>query len=204
MLAIYLTHPQVQIDPSRPIPQWGLNETGRARLAALASRPWLARITRVLSSAEAKATETAALLRPDLPAELHADLGENDRSATGFLPEPAFEAAADTFFAQPDASFRGWETARAAQHRILTAVRRCLANHLANRPVLFVGHGAVGSLLRQALTQEPISRSGDQPAGGGNIFAFRLADQAVLGWLDTDGGLAMARMTEIPAMRGSI
>ena len=27
----YLTHPQVQIDPDVPVPQWGLSPVGRAR-----------------------------------------------------------------------------------------------------------------------------------------------------------------------------
>ena len=179
MQALYLTHPQVDIDPTRPVPDWGLNATGRARLAAIATRPWVARITRICSSPEAKSLQTAALLRPDLPAETHADLGENDRSATGFLPPPAFEAAADAFFANPETSFRGWETARAAQTRILAAVRRCLAGQ--SGAVLFVGHGAVGTLLMQALTGQPISRRGDQPAGGGNVFAFG-PDRASPGW----------------------
>lgn len=179
MQALYLSHPQVEIDPARPVTDWGLNDQGRARLAAVTARPWVARFAKVYSSPEAKALQTAALLRPDLPADIHADLGENDRSATGYLPPPAFEAAADAFFAHPDVSHHGWETARAAQTRIVAAVRRCLSGH--NAPVLFVGHGAVGTLLRQALTGEPISRRGDQPAGGGNLFAFG-PDRASPGW----------------------
>lgn len=183
MIALYLTHPQVVIDPTRPVPRWRLNDVGRARLTALAGRPWLRRISRVVTSTETKATETAALLCPDLPTEPQADLAENDSTATGFLRDPAFEAAPDAFFARPDDSFQGWETARAAQRRILNAVWRCLTGHTPDRPVLFVGHGAVGTLLRQALGGEPISRRGDQPVGGGNIFAFRLADTAgPVGW----------------------
>jgi broad specificity phosphatase PhoE len=150
-------------------------------VAVTATRPWVARVTRILTSTEAKATETAALLRPGLLAEAHEDLGENDRSATGYLPPAAFEAAADAFFARPYESFRGWETARAAQTRIMAAVRHCLTGHDPNSPVLFVGHGAVGTLLHQALNGRPISRTGDQPAGGGNLFAFRLTDLALLG-----------------------
>jgi len=180
MQALYLTHPQVQIDPTRRVPDWGLSNLGRARLADLTDRPWVARITRVFTSTEVKALETAALLRPDLPAEPHADLGENDRSATGYLPGPAFEAAADAFFAHPDTSFRGWETARAAQTRIVAAVRCCLAGQTG--VVLFVGHGAVGTLLRQALTGAPISRRGDQPAGGGNLFSVQPFDPVRGGW----------------------
>lgn len=179
MLALYLTHQQVTVDPCCPVPDWGLSDIGRARVAVVAPRPWVARITCVFTSTEAKSRETAALLRPDLPAQGHADLGENDRSATGYLTPPAFEAAADAFFAHPDSSFCGWETARTAQTRIVAAVRRCLVGR--DGPALFVGHGAVGSVLRQALTGAPISRRGDQPAGGGNLFAIRLADLAASG-----------------------
>ncbi|MCS3495855.1 hypothetical protein M2189_005186 [Bradyrhizobium japonicum] len=33
----YLTHPQVQIDPTVPVPQWGLSPLGRTRTEALAN-----------------------------------------------------------------------------------------------------------------------------------------------------------------------
>lgn len=46
-----------------------------------------------------------------LPLGIDPLLGENDRSATGYLPHEEFEAAANAFFEQPDASFCGWETA---------------------------------------------------------------------------------------------
>ena len=51
--------------------------------------------------------------------EVRARMGENDRSATGFLPGPDFEAMADRFFAQPDQSAEGWERAVDAQARIM-------------------------------------------------------------------------------------
>ena len=44
----------------------------------------------------------AAALR--LTPIIRADLGENDRSATGYLPKAEFEAMADAFFARPDES----------------------------------------------------------------------------------------------------
>ena len=42
-------------------------------------------------------------------------LHENDRSATGYLPPNQFEAMADRFFAEPQASVLGWERAVDAQ-----------------------------------------------------------------------------------------
>ena len=176
----YLTHPQVLIDPAKPIPDWSLNAIGVARVAALAADPGaLAQTRRVISSNEAKALETARPLAKALGAalEIRAAMHENDRSATGFLPPAEFEAVADQFFAHPAESVRGWETAQNAQTRILREVEACLAEPGAG-DVLFVGHGGVGTLLFCALSGLPISRVHDHgPGGGGCWFAFDLLDR---------------------------
>ncbi|OLP59163.1 histidine phosphatase family protein [Xaviernesmea oryzae] len=183
MLAIYLTHPQVEIDPAIPVPLWGLSQAGRARCLAAAERaPWVRQLKRIVSSAETKAIETAAMLAEaaGIKPETVEAMGENDRSATGFLTPDLFEVAADQFFAAPQESYRGWERAVDAQARIVRAVEAALADHDVDRPLLFVGHGAVGTLLKCHLLNVPITRSQDQPCGGGNLFAFRLADRKVL------------------------
>ncbi len=173
-LVRYLTHPQVQVDPLVDVPDWGLNEQGRARVAALVGCAALSQTTRVVSSTERKALDTARPIAAALgcSVEMHADMGENDRSATGFLPGPEFEAVADTFFANPDQSVRGWETAQDAQTRIVRAVEAALSGPQTG-DILLVGHGAVGTLLWCHLMELPISRAHDQgPGGGGNWFAF--------------------------------
>lgn len=167
---VYLTHPEVVIDPNVPTPDWGLSPTGAARVEALAARlpdPPM----HVVSSAERKALETAWPLAARLgtPVEIRPAMHENDRSATGFLPGPEFEAVADAFFAAPETSVRGWETAAAAQSRVLSEVDAVLAK--TRGPVLFTGHGAVGTLLYCALAGIPIDRRWDQ-SGGGHWFAF--------------------------------
>src|SRR5215472_18838038 len=99
----FIAHPEVAIDPAVPVLDWPLSERGRQRLAVLLTRPWVARVGAVFSSTERKATEVAALLadtRGIAPVMLAA-LGENDRSATGYLPPADFETTADAFFAQP-------------------------------------------------------------------------------------------------------
>jgi broad specificity phosphatase PhoE len=108
---------------------------------------------------------------------------ENDRSSTGFLPPDEFEAVADQFFADPDASVRGWETAAAAQSRIVKEIGICLRAHM-HGDVLFVGHGAVGTLLFCHLSGLTIDRKFDQgPGGGGCFFEFRsLQDRPISGW----------------------
>ncbi|PRD44492.1 histidine phosphatase family protein [Phyllobacterium phragmitis] len=178
----YITHPQIVMDPAIPVPQWGLSQTGRARLEAICDRPWVLSLTRIFSSDEKKALETAEILArgSGCPIEIDAMMGENDRASTGFLPPPEFEKAADRFFAEPELSFNGWERAVDAQARIVQAVETAIDHSSGNEPVAFVGHGGVGTLLKHHLGRTPISRIRDQPPGGGNIFAFRLSDRALL------------------------
>jgi broad specificity phosphatase PhoE len=181
MFGIYVTHPQVRIDPDVPVPRWGLSELGAARSAMAAQCGWARQLTRILSSDETKALETAAILaRPaGIDIEVLDHAGENDRSATGFLLPDEFEKAADWFFANPEQSFYGWERAVDAQARIVSAVFSVLDGHDPSRPIAFVGHGGVGTLLKCHLAGLPIARSHDQPGGGGNLFAFALADRSL-------------------------
>ncbi|OSQ47576.1 histidine phosphatase family protein [Marivita geojedonensis] len=164
---IFITHPEVVVDPKREVTDWSLSETGRARVARFAASALLVNVTRVWSSAERKAQETADILSAyhGLTVRIEPDLGENDRSATGFLPPQDFEAAADAFFAAPDQSHLGWETARDAQTRITSAVRRICADHV-DGDLALVSHGAVGTLLLCALSGLPIDRAHDQPHQG--------------------------------------
>ncbi|WP_441237930.1 histidine phosphatase family protein [Bradyrhizobium sp. 930_D9_N1_4] len=177
----YLTHPQVQIDPDVPVPQWGLSPVGRARTEALANASWLAGTTQIISSGERKAIETAEIIAAKLGImiEIREAMHENDRSATGFLKPAEFEQVADQFFAEPHLSVRGWERAIDAQARIVHEAEAVLAR---NRPgdVLFVGHGAVGTLLFCHFAGHSIGRAHDQPAGGGCCFAFAKEGRRVL------------------------
>jgi len=181
---IYLTHPEVAIDPAVPVPEWRLSGRGRARTERLAASPRLASVTHIFASAETKAREAAAIIAAarGLEVRLRTAMGEIDRSATGFLTPPAFERAADAFFAAPADSHRGWERAVDAQARILAATDAALAEADGEGAghVLLVGHGAVGTLLMCALAGLPIARRHDQPAGGGNIFSYDRAGRRLL------------------------
>jgi broad specificity phosphatase PhoE len=175
---IFVTHAQVEINPLRPVPDWPLNPLGRSRHETLSSSPVLAGVTSVYCSDERKARDGAAIHAAHLGLEpkVVSSLGENDRSATGYLPPAEFEAMADAFFANPDERVRGWESARAAQARIVAAVRTVVELDAATGDILIVSHGAVGTLLRCACLGRPISRSEDQPAGGGSYFVIQLPD----------------------------
>lgn len=170
MVSSFLTHAEVVVEPSRPITSWGLSDVGRSRAARAVDAVPLAGVRRIVSSAEQKAVETAAVLGAALGIVPAADaaLGEIDRSATGYLPFDEFEAVVDAFFAAPGESVRGWERAVDAQTRIGTAVRRITAE---GDDVVIVSHGAVGALLLADLRGVPVSRALDQP-GMGSVFSF--------------------------------
>ena len=169
----YLTHPQVLIEPDTPVTEWSLSVEGKRRIDALSKSGALIGTTLIVSSAETKAIETAKPIAKTLGCQLEVreKMHENDRSATGFLQPVEFEKVADQFFAHPEKSVRGWETAQAAQNRIVAEVRECLSHHTSG-DVLFVGHGGVGTLLFCHLSGYPISRDYDQTPGGGCFFEF--------------------------------
>lgn len=175
---VFVTHAQVEIDPDRPVPDWPLNALGRSRHEAFSHHPVLRGVSAIYCSDERKARDGAEIhaARQGLSSRIVTALGENDRSATGYLPSPEFEAMANAFFANPDEQVRGWESARAAQARIVAAVRTVAELDTSAGDILIVSHGAVGTLLRCACLGRSISRSEDQPAGGGCYFVVHLPD----------------------------
>jgi broad specificity phosphatase PhoE len=186
----FITHPDVRIDPQTPVPDWALSERGMARMHAALAQPWVAQLSAVYSSAERKAREAAGVLSERLGWQLRIDpdLGEVNRSSTGYLPHAEHEATADAMFAQPDVSARGWETARHAQARILEAVHAIVLADRTGGAIALVSHGAVGALLMCHLSRVPIDRKYDQPgSGGGNYFVFSYPPGAVKqGWRPID------------------
>jgi broad specificity phosphatase PhoE len=184
--ALYVTHPQVVQDPHVPVPRWGLSAQGRGRAERFANHRLVRAARRIVSSTETKALELAQALAgvSGAPIEAGENFGENDRSSTGFVPPGRFEQLADAFFAHPDVSAEGWERAVDAQARIVGAFEAALAGHDAAVPLIFTGHGAVGTLLKCHLGGRRIARREDQrqigDPGGGNVFVVRLRDRALL------------------------
>jgi broad specificity phosphatase PhoE len=195
----FITHPDVVIEPAIPVPDWPLNERGRCRMQALASRTWISGVRSIFASSERKARDAAQILADGLGLagyRIVDGLGENDRSATGFLDKAEFEATADAFFATPQTSVRGWEPAAAAQTRIVGAVHQLLGE-VSDSDIAIIGHGGTGTLLYCHLAGLPISRRFDQPASnGGNWFSFdRLSCRKLLqvGWQSIDEAVSDRR-----------
>ena len=183
MTLYFISHPNVVVSRDVPVPRWPLSDLGRQRMRAGLRQPWVKDIAAIYCSTEQKAIDAAEILASHLSLPFHQmqELGENDRSATGFLPPDEFERVADQFFASPEKSVRGWERAIDAQSRIVEAVSRIRAANGAS--VAIVSHGAVGTLLYCHLAGEPIARRWDQPPnGGGNYYSFTLSPKVVHSW----------------------
>lgn len=192
MKIVYIiTHPDVMVDPDVPVPRWPLSERGVERMRALLHQPWIADVTAIYCSTEQKAIDGAEVLAQHLSLPVHqvAELGENDRSATGFLPPDEFQATADQFFAHPNTSIRGWETAAAAQQRIVRAVNGVIGQEPLSGAIAIVSHGGVSTLLLCHLANYEIARTYDQPgSSGGNYYAFEAESRRLLhGWKPIDG-----------------
>ena len=181
MAVLFITHPDVAIEPQVPAPRWRLSDRGVARMRAFVASPAVEQVGEVWASRETKAIEAAGLLaaRFGLAVNVHPGLGENDRTATGFLPPEEFETVATAFFARPTESIRGWETAAAAQARIVGTVQSILDARTGAGDLAIVAHGGVGTLLLCALLGRAISRDHDQPFQG-HYWSFDPQSRRVL------------------------
>ena len=191
-MVYFITHPEVAIDPAVPVPRWPLSERGLARMHLLLRQPWVPQITAIYCSTEQKAIDGAALLAAHraLPVSQVEALGENDRSATGYLPTLEFERMVDQFFSRPTLSIRSWEPAAVAQQRIAHAVTTIIARDAASGSIAIVAHGGVGTWLLCALAGYPIDRRYEQPgACGSHYFAFNAKSWVLRhGWRPIDVG----------------
>lgn len=59
---VYVSHPELVIDPTVPVPRWHLSENGIRRMRLFAGDPAVAGVTSIWASTEAKAIEAAGIL----------------------------------------------------------------------------------------------------------------------------------------------
>jgi broad specificity phosphatase PhoE len=179
----FITHPDVVVDPAVPVPRWPLSERGKDRMRQMLAHPWVSSIGSVYCSTEQKAIDGAAILAAHLSLDyvIVEALGENDRSSTGYLLRDEFMATAALFFARPDESVRGWETARDAQRRIVDAVDTIVENDDSAGNVAIVSHGGVATLYLCHLKGRPISQDEGQPGtNGGYYYRFEARSKSLL------------------------
>jgi broad specificity phosphatase PhoE len=190
---IFITHPEVVIDPLQPIPQWPLSEIGRARMTRFAHMLAGRNVTAVHASAERKAMDGAEIVANafGLSYATAEELGENGRESTGYIAPPEFWEVVAEFFAHPTRSVRGWERAIDAQARIVKAVSAVAANERSTGEIVIVSHGGVGALLTAHLQKVEIGRESRPSHPGGGCFL--IVDRASLAithdWRAIEDGL---------------
>jgi broad specificity phosphatase PhoE len=169
---IFMTHPEVRIDPDQPVPEWPLNAIGRGRMEHFAGLLTDRNVSAVYASAERKAMDGAAIVaeRLGLPFRTEESLGENDRSSTGYIAPPEFWEVVRAFFGRPHESIRGWERAIDAQTRIVTTVSRIARADETSGDIVIVSHGGVGCLLTAHLQKVEIGQESRPSHPGGGCF----------------------------------
>jgi broad specificity phosphatase PhoE len=191
---IFITHPEVRIDPTQPVPEWPLNAVGRRRMEHFAALLAHRKIAAVHASTERKAMDGAAIVaeRLGLPYRTDANLSENDRSSTGFIAPPEFWEVVRAFFGRPHESIRGWERAVDAQTRIVTTVSRIAREDGTSGDIVIVSHGAVGCLLTAHLQNVEIGQESrpQHPGGGCFIVVDRDTFTLTQGWCAIEDGFA--------------
>ncbi|RYH05711.1 MAG: histidine phosphatase family protein [Alphaproteobacteria bacterium] len=184
--ALYVTHPQVVPDPKVPVTRWGLSQKGRERAERFANHSLIRRAKRIVTSPDTKAIELATILSgpSGTAVESGENFAENDRRSTGFVSAERFEELFAALYASPATSPDGWESAYDTQERIVAAYDAALVGHDPAHPIIFTGHGTVGTLLKCHLGNRAIARCEDQRViadpGGGNVFVVRLSDRRLL------------------------
>jgi 2,3-bisphosphoglycerate-dependent phosphoglycerate mutase len=121
---LLVRHSVPEVDPARPAEEWRLSEEGRRRCGPLAA--WLARLepTRIVTSTEPKARETAELVGAELGLEVEESDGlrETARRTVPWLEAGEFRRAMRALFERPDDVVFGEESAEQALVRFSAAL----------------------------------------------------------------------------------
>ena len=168
----FLTHPEVNIDPNISILDWDLLDIGKSKVEQFCQNDFLKEIDFIYSSQEIKARSTAQIIgnKLNLPVKYLSNLGEIDRSSTGYLEPEKFKTTVKQFFNKSHQSILGWEKAINAQARVVKAIKQIIQLH-PDQNMLISSHGGVGTLLKCFIKKVPISRNEDQKSLG-NYFMF--------------------------------
>lgn len=142
-LLYLIRHPHTRVDLDTPAAAWDLSDAGRAQLTALVAAPFWRHVAAVYSSDQRKAAEAAAMVADHyrLKATALPALDEADRSAYTAPDVASYQAAVAAFFAHPETSYRGWETAASTLARFQAGIADVLARHAESESVAVVTHG---------------------------------------------------------------
>jgi broad specificity phosphatase PhoE len=145
---ILVKHSQPRISSEICSSRWVLSEEGRRRCDWLADELTSQGVSRLYTSLEPKALETAALVavRTGLVLEPRPNVHENDRTGFGFQAAGELRRRLREYFARPDQITMGRETANGALQRFAKAIAHILSGGDGQNSAV-VTHGTVLSLF---------------------------------------------------------
>ena len=157
MILLLAKHSQPVVDSTAPSNTWRLSTAGRRRAIALAASVRRLRPTKVLSSPERKALETAQIVAASLRLAVEASDGlrEQERPSLPFSGTPDdFERSIEAAFARPGEAIYGGESVDTARLRFAEVVERLRAAFPGETP-LIVSHGTVLAAFAAHVTGQP-------------------------------------------------
>jgi len=145
---VLIRHAKTTPDPSSSAKDWSLAVGAEDACKELAGRLEPLNLTKLISSIEPKAHNTAKFLgsQLDIPVSQADNLHEQDRSGAPFLSETAFQNNMRQNFEHPDKLIWGKETTAEALSRFTTTLKQ-LVDTNPNDKLGIVTHGTVISLL---------------------------------------------------------
>ena len=145
---VLVRHGMPEVDSQVPSAEWRLSAQGRQDALALSERLRDFSFSRVLSSPEPKALDTANVIAEalHLPVKVDGAFAEHARRSVGFLPAIEFQQGISRLFSVPDELVFGSETADAAHERFAGAIGRQLSRD-GEADGIVVSHGTVISLF---------------------------------------------------------
>jgi broad specificity phosphatase PhoE len=155
---ILIRHSVPEIRRDVPAAQWRLSDDGIARARELARRVAAPDSTRIFTSVEPKAKETARVLAEEWRTTCEAipGLHEHERPEAQLMTREAFELKVRELFARPNEKVFGSESADRARRRFTMAVMKLVSSTAGD--VVVIAHGTVITLfVAEAAGVEPFA-----------------------------------------------
>lgn len=148
-MRLYLiTHAHTRQDKTVDTALWDLTEAGTTQAAAVARQPFWTEVNRIVLSSEPKTRLTVQPLLNSRPLPVTVDPRFDELWRGGWADN--YMAQVQQVFAQPDSPIGEWESAAAAQTRMVEGIAD-LCERFASQTLVLVGHGLTLSLYRAYL-----------------------------------------------------
>lgn len=146
---IYITHPQVDLDPEIEISKCKISSEGWIAVDRLLKSNFWKGVKALYSSEETKAVQVAEKTSQTFGLRLRSleSLNELDRESTGLLPLEEYMDAVKFTYKNPEESFRGWETLQSSFERNTKTISNIMAGDT-GKTVAIIGHGSAGTLIK--------------------------------------------------------